>query len=81
MQFSQNGIADPAKGSEMLINIDAQSRDEVDQMAEIVRKAGGKIYAEPAESQGWMYAFGFVDPDGHRWCMLHMDMDKMVKLN
>jgi hypothetical protein len=46
-------------------------------IAEIVRKAGGKIYAEPGESQGWMYAFGFEDLDGHRWSMLYMDISKM----
>lgn len=75
--FVNHEVSDPAAGSEMLINIDAQSREEVDQMAKIVKKAGGEIYAEPGESQGWMYAFGFCDPDGHRWCMLHMDLTKM----
>ena len=50
---------------------------EVDKMAEKVRESGGKIYVQPGESQGWMYAFGFEDLDGHRWSMLYMDMDKM----
>ncbi len=77
--FSGNEIADTTKGTEVLINIDAQSKAEVDEMAETVRKAGGKIYAKPGESQGWMYAFGFADLDGHRWSMLYMDMDKMPK--
>lgn len=77
--FTQNEIADTRKGTEVLLNIDAQSRQEVDEMAETVRKAGGKIYAEPAESQGWMYAFGFEDLDGHRWSMLHMNMEQMPK--
>ncbi|MGB6152144.1 MAG: VOC family protein [Pricia sp.] len=77
--FSGNAIADTKKGTEVLLNIDAQSKEEVDKMAETVRKAGGKIYAEPAESQGWMYAFGFQDLDGHRWSMLYMDMEKMPK--
>jgi len=77
--FAQNDIADTEKGTEILLNIDAQSRQEVDEMAETVRKAGGKIFAEPSESQGWMYAFGFADLDGHRWSMLHMDMEKMPK--
>ena len=31
----------------------------------------------PVESQGWMYACGFEDLDGHRWVMLYMDMSKM----
>lgn len=75
--FVNNEIADLAKGTEMLINIDAQSREEVDQLADRVREAGGLIYAEPGETQGWMYAFGFADPDGHRWSMLHMDVSRM----
>lgn len=75
--FAQNKVADTTKGSEVLINIDAQSREEVDEMAKKVHLAGGKIFAEPEESQGWMYAFGFKDLDGHRWIMLYMDTSKM----
>lgn len=78
--FSDNAISDTKKGTEVLINIDAQSREEVDEMSETVRKAGGKIFAEPGESQGWMYAFGFEDLDGHRWSMLYMDLDKMPRM-
>lgn len=84
--FSGNEIADTNKGTEVLLNIDAQNKKEVDEMAETVRKAGDKIFAEPGESQGWMYAFGFEDLDGHRWSMLYLDlprrqagMDKMPK--
>lgn len=75
--FTQNKIADTTRGTEVLLNIDAQSREEVDEMAQVVRQAGGTIYAEPGESQGWMYAFGFEDPDGHRWSVLHMNPGKM----
>lgn len=75
-EFSRSRIADTKEGVEFLMNIDAQSRKEVDDFSEKVRLAGGKIFAEPAESQGWMYGFGFIDPDGHRWSMLHMDMSK-----
>ena len=79
--FIRGEISDMKKGKEVLINIDAQSREEVDRMAALVRKAGGKIFAEPGESQGWMYAFGFDDPDGHRWSMLYMDMSKSPASN
>jgi uncharacterized protein len=75
--FTQNEIADTKKGTEVLINIDAQSKIEVDEMAKKVRVAGGRIFAEPGESQGWMYGLGFEDLDGHRWIMLYMDMSKM----
>ncbi len=74
--FMANTITDTSVGNEILLNIDAESREEVDAMAERVKNAGGTIYAEPGESDGWMYAFGFVDPDGHRWSMLYMDMSK-----
>lgn len=77
--FMQHPTADTRAGNEVLFNISAESKEEVDAMAERVRAAGGAIYAEPGESQGWMYAFGFVDPDGHRWSMLYMDMAKMPK--
>lgn len=72
-----HSVADAGHGKEMLINIDAESREEVDAMAETVRQAGGKIFAEPAEAEGWMYVLGFEDLDGHRWAVLHMDMSKM----
>ncbi len=75
--FTQNKITDTTKSNEMLLNIDAQSPEEVHEMANLVKKAGGKIYAEPAENQGWMYICGFQDLDGHRWCILYMDKNKM----
>ena len=78
-RFCRHTIADTSKGCEILINIDAQSREEVDAMAALVKKAGGSIFAEPGEADGWMYAFGFADPDGHRWSMLYMDMNNMPK--
>lgn len=77
--FTRNEIADTKKGTEVLLSIDAASREEVD---EIVRKAvmaGGSIFAEPGDSQGWMYGAGFADLDGHRWNVLYMDMSKMPK--
>ncbi|MCM4152529.1 extradiol dioxygenase [Arenibacter sp. N53] len=57
--FTGNDISSTLKGTEVLLNIDAQSRTEVGKMASLVRKAGGKIYAEPGESEAWMYACGF----------------------
>ena len=54
-------------------------RNEIDEMAEKVRKAGGEVFSEPEELQGWMYNVAFKDLDGHRWNMLYMDMEKMPK--
>jgi predicted lactoylglutathione lyase len=77
--FMSNSITDTKSSNEVLFNISADSREEVDQMAELVRSAGGEIFGQPGEADGWMYAFGFSDPDGHRWSMLYMDMTKMPK--
>lgn len=75
--FSQNGITDTNSSSEILISIDAESREEVDQLAEKIKEAGGTVFAPPAESQGWMYGCGFADLDGHRWNVLFMDFSKL----
>ncbi|OMQ11170.1 VOC family protein [[Flexibacter] sp. ATCC 35103] len=75
--FSQNKLTDTQSSSEVLISIDAESASEVDELAKKVEEAGGKVFAPPAESQGWMYGFGFADLDGHRWNVLFMDFSKL----
>ncbi|CAC9974238.1 extradiol dioxygenase [Flavobacterium sp. WLB] len=75
--FSQNKITDTKASSEILISIDAESKEEVDELAQKVQDAGGTIFSSPAESQGWMYGFGFADIDGHRWNVLFMDFTKL----
>ena len=75
--FSQNGVVDTKSGSEVLISIDAESREEVDELAKKAAEAGGTVFAPPAESQGWMYGCGFADLDGHRWNVLFMDFSKL----
>lgn len=72
--FTQNNLTDTKQSTEVLFSFDAESRAEVDKMAKKVLEAGGHIYSKPAENQGWMYGFAFIDLDGHRWNMLHMDM-------
>jgi predicted lactoylglutathione lyase len=77
--FVQNKLTDTQESSEVLISIDAQSTEEVDELATKAREAGGNVFAEPAENQGWMYGFGFADLDGHRWNVLYMDFSKLPK--
>jgi uncharacterized protein len=77
--FTQQPIADTAKGTEVLFSIDAESPDETDALAKKVTDAGGTVFAAPGWNQGWMYGFGFADPDGHRWNVLYMDFSKMPK--
>lgn len=75
--FTNNEIADTTRGTEVLLSIDAQSKEEVDQMAQKAIDAGGKSTHKPGEMQGWMYGCMFSDIDGHRWNVLYMDMSKM----
>ncbi|KQX47118.1 hypothetical protein ASD40_17815 [Paenibacillus sp. Root444D2] len=66
--FTKNDIADTKQGTEVLLSIDTESKEEVDQMLEKAVQAGGTIYGEPHD-QGWTYGAGFIDLDGHRWKM------------
>jgi predicted lactoylglutathione lyase len=77
--YSQNTVSDPSESTEILFSLGVKSRSEVDQLAEKVVAAGGILYNKPGEKNGWMYGCGFVDPDGHRWSALYMDMSKMPK--
>lgn len=77
--FIKHNITDSSTSSEMLLSIDAQSREEVDALQQNVIDAGGTIFAEAGENQGWMYGMGFCDLDGHRWNVLYMDFEKMPK--
>ncbi len=78
-QFTQSEVADVSESAEMLISMEATTKDEVDQLAEKVKEAGGIIFAGPELWQGWMYGMGFQDLDGHRWNLAFMDWENMPK--
>src|SRR4051794_27711400 len=63
--FMQTELTDTQKSNEVIFSIDAESREEVDEMARKVEDAGGTVFAKPGENQGWMYGCGFADLDGH----------------
>lgn len=69
----QQEVTDTANSSEILISIDAESKEEVDEMADKVKAAGGKVFFPPTEIQGGMYNCAFSDIDGHRWNVLHLE--------
>jgi predicted lactoylglutathione lyase len=77
--FTRNGIANTGQGTEVLLSIDAQSKEEVDEIVQKAIEAGGTSTHKPSEMTGWMYGCVFADLDGHRWNILHMDMSKMPK--
>lgn len=71
--FAGTEVADATRGAEVMISFDAETRAEVEALPARVTAAGGTVFAEPAEIEGWMYGAAFADPDGHRWNILHMD--------
>ena len=77
--FIQGNVSNTGTGTEVLFSFDAESREEVDELAKKAVEAGGVLFGKPSESQGWMYGCGFSDLDGHRWNILYMDMSQLPK--
>jgi hypothetical protein len=75
--FTTRAVADTSKGTEVLFSLGANDRSEVDEIADRAKSAGGTVFAEPGETNGFMYGCGFCDPDGHRWNVVFMDHTKM----
>ena len=69
-------IADAHKTTEVLVALDAASRDEVKQMVTKAESLGAKIYAQ-SQDHGWMYQHSFADLDGHKWEFAYMDMSQL----
>jgi predicted lactoylglutathione lyase len=65
-------IADTSSVREVIVGLSAESREQVDELAEKARAAGAQSFGEP-EEQGPMYMWGFRDLDGHQWSFIHMD--------
>lgn len=73
--FTRKAVADAHKTTEVLIALDAASREEVNQFISKAAELGGTIYAEAAD-HGWMYQHSFADLDGHQWEMAYVDMSQ-----
>lgn len=74
--FTKKPIADATQTTEVLLGLDAPSREAIDEMVQKAVAAGGHIYAEP-QDHGWMYGHSFADLDGHQWELLYMDETAM----
>lgn len=75
-EFTRKDIADATKTTEVLIALDAESREVVDTIVKNAREAGGTIY-DQARDHGWMYQHSFADLDGHQWEVIYMDMSAL----
>lgn len=77
--IGNNEIVDAKKASEVLLSVDALTKERVDEMAKKAVDAGGTTNHKPYTMEGWLYGCIFNDLDGHRWNVLYMDMSKMPK--
>ena len=69
--FTPKAICDTSTSVEVLLNLNCESREQVDAIVAKALAAGGTTYDEP-EDLGFMYSHSFVDPDGHGWGLFHM---------
>lgn len=75
--FTGKEISNTSQATEVLLSVGADSKEEVDELANKAIEAGGKSNHKPSEVAGWMYGCVFSDIDGHNWNVLYMDMSKM----
>lgn len=71
-EFITKPIAEAKKTTGVLISLSLDSRREVDEMVKKAVKAGGREHKKP-QDLGFMYEWGFEDPDGHVWSYFWMD--------
>jgi uncharacterized protein len=62
-----------SQSTEVLLSIDAESKEEVDELVERAIAAGATSNHKPSEMKGWMYGCVFTDIDGHKWNVLYMN--------
>ena len=72
-RFTPRPIADARAGSEVLICLSADSREQVDSFIERGAAAGGTADPSPKQDYGVMYGRSVADPDGHIWEVMWMD--------
>ncbi|WP_017592669.1 VOC family protein [Nocardiopsis potens] len=75
-QFTDQAVADTAVHREVINALSADSRAEVDALLDRALTAGA-TEPRPAQEEGPMYGRSFLDPDGHLWEVVHMDMSAL----
>jgi predicted lactoylglutathione lyase len=70
--FTKKELADPRTQTEAILALSAESREQVDELADIALEAGGSPANDPMD-YGFMYGRSFQDPDGHIWEVFWMN--------
>jgi predicted lactoylglutathione lyase len=55
-----------------VFTLSAESKEQVNNWAKEVERAGGKIISKPEEFGKGYYGFVFADPDGHKFNVFYM---------
>ncbi len=71
-EFTKKDIVDSRTRIEAILALSAESREEVDGLAETALASGGAPASDPTD-MGFMYSRSFQDPDGHVWEVFWMD--------
>ncbi len=66
-------LVDLQQGNEVVFTLSAGSKVEVNEWAEEIDRAGGKLISKPEEFGEGYYGFVFCDPDGHKFNVFYMD--------
>ena len=67
-------VADPRAVTQVLNGLSADSREEVDRIADAALANGGSPWRD-ATDEGFMYGRSFTDPDGNVWEVMWMDLE------
>ncbi|MGH3041891.1 MAG: VOC family protein [Gaiellaceae bacterium] len=70
--FTKKELVDPRAQTEAILALTAESREEVDSLAEKALASGGAPASDPMDF-GFLYGRSFRDPDGHHWEVFWMD--------
>lgn len=70
--LTERSVCDTSTHVEVLTTVSCESREEVDRLVTLAGEHGGKA-AGASQDHGFMYDWGFYDPDGHGWGVLWMN--------
>lgn len=73
--ISEKQLVDARHGSEVIISLQVDSKEEVDELVERAIAAGGSPFKEK-QDHDFMYGWSFQDLDGHLWEVFYMDAER-----
>lgn len=75
--FTTKEIPDAHKSAQVMLALSCADRDEVNRFVDAGAAHGGTADVNPPQDHGFMFQRTLVDPDGHTWEPLFMDMAAM----